>query len=49
MSPPEVNGRRVEKWETPADSSNKLESGDILYNYNSPQSFIVPEEWYRMC
>jgi len=49
VNPPVVNGRRVEKWETPSDSSPKHESGDILYNYNSPQSFIVPDEWYHMC
>merc|ERR1719197_1663565 len=49
VNPPVVNGRRVEKWETPADSSPKHESQDILYNYNSPQSFIVPDDWYHMC
>ena len=43
-----LNGRRVEKWETPDGSSVKIESRDILYNYNSPQSFIVPQEWNRM-
>merc|ERR1711931_208072 len=40
VNPPVVNGRRVEKWETPSDSSPKHESQDILYNYNSPQSSL---------
>ena len=48
VSPPVLNGRRVEKWEQLAGDT-KIESADILYNYICPQSFIVDESWYRNC
>ena len=51
VSPTQNNGRRVEKWENMNPSaSQKVETGDQLFNYVSPQSFIVTEEWYvRYC
>ena len=48
VSPIVSNGRRVEKWEQLAGDT-KMESGDVLFNYNSPQSFIVDQAWYRYC
>ena len=43
-----VNGRRVEKWED-TTGTVKIESKDILYNYISPESFIVTEAWWQQC
>jgi len=45
-SPSTQTGRRVEKWED-KNGSKKLESEDVLFNYVSPQSFIVSENWYK--
>ena len=45
-SPSTQTGRRVEKWED-KNGSRKLESEDKLFNYVSPQSFIVSEKWYK--
>ena len=48
VTPTVLNERRVEKWEQLAGDT-KIESADILFNYISPQSFIVDESWYRYC
>ena len=56
VSPPDMNGRRVEKWEQ-LDCENgaddcpdiKLESDIALFNYISPEAFIVAEDWYKNC
>ena len=43
-----TNGRRVEKW-LDITGETKRESGDILFNYISPQSLIVSDDWYHLC
>ena len=48
VTPPLENGWRVEKWEQLAGDT-KIESGDKLYRYKNPQSFIVDENWYKSC
>ena len=52
VSPPDMNGRRVEKWEqleVDDTDENKLESEIALFNYISPEAFIVAEDWYKIC
>ena len=47
-----MNGRRVEKWEqleVDDTDENKLESEIALFNYISPEAFIVAEDWYKIC
>ena len=47
---PVLNGRRVEKWESiDSEKDKKEESGDKLFNYISPEVFIVGPEWYNNC
>ena len=47
---PQLNGRRVEKWESiDSDDDKKMETADKLFNYISPEVFIVDAEWYKNC
>ena len=47
---PVLNGRRVEKWESiDSEDDKKEESADKLFNYISPEVFIVGPEWYTNC
>ena len=41
-------GRKVELWKD-LTGDEKVETGDILFNYIQPQSFIVSKKWYHNC
>ena len=49
-----INGRMVEKWhvkdtkEAPEfNAITRQESSPVLYNYVSPEAFVISDTWYN--
>ena len=55
FNPTFQTGRMIEKWEQLSiekecsSTRSKYMSGEELFNYITPLSFIVGEEWYNYC